>query len=429
MSSATTSESPTPLCRYASFSVAAAVALCLAVPSGYSYSPALLSLASVPILLYKRPALRLSRADWWLLATFAFYFVVIAASSFYHDLPSGSFEEPSRFLFAIPVLLFFLAYPPQERYWWAALLMGSVAGGALALWQALIEDRARATGFMGAIQFGNLSLLMGWLCMTGMGWAQQQPRKLAWCVGLSVAAVAGITASLLSGSRGGWLALPILLLLLYVTYRRHLPRRTMATVLVVLVSVLAVSYVVPQTGVQDRIGRAVSEYQAYRAGDYQSTSVGLRLEMWDASLQLAKQRPWSGWGESAYGQKLASLIQDERSRQSIARYGHVHSDLLDVYLRHGLPGLLALILVYIVPFILFAQKFKRGGASDTYAASGMVLMAAVTIFGLTQAFLRHNSGITVYMFYLAVLWGYVRLTASEPAGDNSACPVGSAAGH
>jgi O-antigen ligase len=386
-------------------------------------------LASVPILLYKRPALRLTCADWLLMATFAFYFVVVAASSFYHALPSGSFEEPSRFLFAIPVLLFFLAYPPQERYWWGALIVGCVAGGALALWQTLMQDRARATGFMGAIQFGNLSLLMGWLCMMGMGWAQQQARKRAWCWGLSVAAVAGIAASLLSGSRGGWLALPVLLLLLYVTYRRKLPRRTMAATLVILVGALAVSYVVPQTGVQDRIERAVSEYQAYRSGQYKSTSVGLRLEMWDASLHLAKQKPWTGWGESAYGQQLASLIQDERSRHSIAGYGHVHSDLLDVYLRHGLPGLLALLLVYVVPFILFAQKFKRGGAADTYAAAGMVLMAAVTIFGLTQAFLRHNSGITVYMFYLAVLWGYVRLSAVEPAAGVSAGSGAPAAGH
>jgi O-antigen ligase len=71
-------------------------------------------------------------------------------------------------------------------------------------------------------------------------------------------------------------------------------------------------------------------------------------------------------------------------------------------------GLFALLLVYAVPFTLFARKFVRGGVGDTYAVAGMILVASIATFGLTQAFFRHNSGVTVYLFYLVVLWAYLR---------------------
>ncbi|WP_049723497.1 O-antigen ligase family protein [Gilvimarinus polysaccharolyticus] len=398
----------TPLRRYASYTVAAAVALCLAIPSGYSYAPALLILCSLPILFIKRPRLCLGRSDWVLIGTLLFYFMISAAISLYHQLPSSSYEEPSRFLLTIPVLLLLLAYPPRQSYWWSALIIGTLAGGILALWQILVENRVRAGGFMNPIQFGNLSLLMGVLCLTGIGWAREQRHATLWWAALCVAALAGATASLLSGARGGWLALPVMLALLYWAYRRYLPKRTLALTLAVFASGLIALYIIPQTGVQARIDRAISDYQEYSSGVHMSSSVGMRLEMWSAGIALATKQPLLGWGESAYGEKLTGMIEDDRSRVIINQYDHVHSDSLDAFLRRGLLGLFALLLVYAVPFALFARKFVRGGAGDPYAIAGLILVASIATFGLTQAFFRHNSGVTVYLFYMVVLWAYVR---------------------
>lgn len=412
----------TPLRRYASYTVAAAVALCLAIPSGYSYAPALLILCSIPILLIKRPHLRLERSDWLLIGTLLFYLVVSVVISAYHHLPSSSFEEPSRFLVTIPVLLFLLAYPPREGYWWGALIVGTLAGGVLALWQVLVEGSARADGFMNSIQFGNLSLLMGVLCLTGIGWARQQRHATCWWVVLCVAAFAGAVASLVSGSRGGWLALPVMLVLLYWAYRRYLPKRTLAVALAVFIAGLIALYVIPQTGAQARIDRAITDFQDYSNGVNMSSSVGMRLEMWRAGTELAVKKPLLGWGESAYGKKLTGMIEDDRSRTIIDRYDHVHSDSLDAFLRRGLLGLFALLLVYAVPFVLFARKFMRGGAGDAYAVAGMILVASIAIFGLTQAFFRHNSGVTVYLFYMVVLWTYLRAAERRTSDTNAVLP-------
>jgi len=421
MKSTTDSKRFMPLHCYTSLSVAAVVSLCLAIPSGYSYASALMILVSIPILLYKRPSLSLSRSDWLLIGTLIFYCVVATASGLYHQLPGSSFEKPSRFLLVIPTIVFLLAYPPRARYWWGALTIGTLAGCVLAVWQVLVEDRSRATGFMNSIQFGNLSLLMGGLSLAGIGWASKQRRKMHWCVALCVAGAAGLVASLLSGSRGGWLAIPAILVILYVAYRRYLPRRTMASALAVLAASLVIFYLVPQTGVQARIEHAVVDYQDYLSGENKSTSVGMRLEMWGAGLALAGQKPLLGWGESAYGKTLTELVEDERAGEMIYHYEHVHSDLLDVYLRAGLIGLLALVLVFAVPFALFTRAFTRGGAGDPYAVAGMILVVSIVIFGLTQAFFRHNSGVTVYLFYLAVLWSALR-AADQPL--ESACASG-----
>jgi|SRR5690554_779561 len=398
----------TPLNRYASYTVAAAAALCLAIPSGYSYTPALLSLCSLPILLIKRPQLQLDRSDWLLIGSLLFYFVVTSSINLYHGLSSSSYEEPSRFFLTLPVLLFLLAYPPRESYWWGGLIVGTLAAGALALWQVCVEERARAGGFMNPIQFGNISLLMGVMCLAGIGWARQQPHAKLWRYALYLAALAGAVASLVSGARGGWLALPVMLLLLYLACRRFAPKRTLALALAALAIGLVALYWVPQTGVEARIDRAFLDYQNYSNGEHMSSSVGMRLEMWGSGAALAAQKPWLGWGESAYGNKLTSMIEDDRSRMIISHYDHVHSDTLDVFLRRGLLGLVALLLVYGVPFVLFACKFKRARAGESYAVAGMMLVSAIAIFGLTQAFFRHNSGVTVYVFYMMVLWAYLR---------------------
>jgi O-antigen ligase len=55
---------------------------------------------------------------------------------------------------------------------------------------------------------------------------------------------------------------------------------------------------------------------------------------------------------------------------------------------------------------LFARHFSEPDLTKrSIAVAGVLLPVTYIDFGLTQVFLSHNSGVMMYAFWLAVLWG------------------------
>src|SRR5690606_37301905 len=122
----------------------------------------------------------------------------------------------------------------------------------------------------------------------------QRERRL-WIALLLAGAVGGVLGSLLSGSRGGWVGLPLVLLVLYRAYSEFISRRMKLVLPVVLVVAAGVLYQVPQLGVQQRVHAAFEDIPLFQQGD-SDTSLGARFEVWKAASQLALMKPVFGWG-------------------------------------------------------------------------------------------------------------------------------------
>lgn len=411
---------------FISWAVALAGALCLSVPSGYSYGPALLFLVGLPLLAIKRPAVPWREEDKWLLLALLYTFFTVVLLNVIHAQPLSDYEQASRYILAMLVLTLALAYPPRAMFWWSGLVFGAIAGGGLAIWQVASGSHVRAEGFMIAVQFGNLSLLLGFLCLAGIGWALGQPRAPLWVSALVLAAVLGLVGSLLSGTRGGWLALPVGLTIIYLGYRTQMRRRYLASGIAAAVAIMAVLYLVPHTGVQERIHMAGEEVENYFETQQAYSSVGIRFEMWRTSLLLTHEYPLFGWGEREYLEPMQALIADEELASGIARFTHVHNDILDSLLKQGVVGLSGLLVIYLVPLWLFMRQLSpaRGGHRRevrAFALSGILLVTCLMTFGLSQAFFSHNSGVTVYLFFLVVIWCLLRRAQRQP-GESSGGP-------
>lgn len=150
-----------------------------------------------------------------------------------------------------------------------------------ALWQRW-EFAARIDGheLLHAILFGNLGLLMGALCLAGLGWAWTRPRRALWIPLLALGVAGGLVPSMLSGTRGGWLALPLMLLVFQRGFVRWLTGRTQLAICLTVLTLGVSAYAVPQTGVEQRAQLAVTELRHYLAEEPASTrSLILRLEM------------------------------------------------------------------------------------------------------------------------------------------------------
>lgn len=381
-------------------------AVALVIPSGYSVGALLLLLGSA-VLLFSRPRLALSRQDKWImLVMLAFCLTGLWEIAIFQE-ELREFDRPSRFLLAIPVLLLVMAYPPRFAFLWSGLVVGALGAGGWAGWQKLVEGTDRATGYTYVIQFGDISMLLGILCLAGLGWALAQPHRKSWFALLLLGALGGLLGSLFSGSRGGWVGLPFVFLVLYRAYGGLMTRRTQGVLAVLCIAGATTVYAIPQMGVQQRVHSAFSDIARYTAGEGQMSSLGARFEMWHGASLLIAERPLLGWGETGYPVGMNRLADDGIVAPRVAeRYGHPHNEFLNAQVKQGILGTVVLLVLYLVPLKLFSRSLRSPNMRlRSLATAGTLLPVAYIDFGLTQSLLEHNSGAMVYAFWLAVLWG------------------------
>lgn len=399
---------------YSSFAVFLLGAVALVVPSGYSIGFALLLLASFT-LLWRRPDFNLQAEDKLMIAVIAIYSLLLIAQLLIDGASLRELDRPSRFLFALPVLLFVLVYPPKIASIFSGLILGSILTGGWAVWQKIFLNIGRAGGYTNTIQFGNISMLLGFFCLAGLGWASIQPRAKAWMALLVLGALLGALGSLLSGSRGGWIGLPFLFFILYRAYGSGLTLKIKFVILSMVFIFISAIYLLPQTGVKERVGQAVENIKDYTAGDNKHTSVGLRLDMWKGALTLISEKPISGWGWSGYKERMQELV-DEKGFPQFAADHHAHNEYLDNYGKRGLLGIVSLLALYLVPLSLFARHLTNSNIEiRSLATMGALLPVAFMDFGLTQMFFSHNSGVMIYSCWLAVIWGSMRTLENRTA--------------
>ena len=384
-------------------------ALSLCVDSGYSLGAVVLLLSST-CLLWQRPRLGLQRQDWLLIAALLAYCLIFVANMLYHGDPGREFDMPLRALLAVPVLLLLLAYPPRPAAWWSGVAVGAIAGAALALWQFTMQDMPRPQGSTSnAIHYGNASMLLGMLSLAGLEWARAQRRALAWSALLLAGCLAGVFGSVISGSRGGWVALPVCVLIIAVHNARQHGLRYLAVTLSAMAVLVAIAYALPHSPIRERTAIAVTEVEKMNDPANATTSIGQRFEMWRTALLLSSERPLLGIGRNGYLDEKKQLVLEGKMGTTTSDATNAHNDYLDVLVKRGATGLLALFGLFLLPLCLFARALRHGAASGhPFALGGVVLCICYIIFGLTTSSLTLNIGIIMLVFPMAMQWALLR---------------------
>jgi O-antigen ligase len=398
---------------YTSVAVFLFSAISLVVPSGFSLGAVML-IAGSAALLKKRLKPALAMPDYRLIAVLAQYFVVCVLANLIHHEIAREYDIPSRFVLVIPALLLLLAYPPRPAAIWSGLAVGAIAAGVFAGWQNMDMGQMRAAGFTNPIQFGNISLLLGVLCLAGMTWATSQRQAVFWTGLMLAGAELGILGSIFTGSRGSWISLPFCVVVLYLCRRGAINKFQLIVGAIAAITFFAAVYAIPSIDVKARIQQAVTETSGYAHDGNAENSSGARLEMWRVGLAIFPQHPWLGWGKQGYMNKKNQLIESGTASEIIKDHTHLHNEYLDALVKRGLPGLASTLVLYLVPLLLFATRIKKAGPNGRpYAVAGVLLIVCYLGFGLTQAFLTHNNGVTLFAFLLAIFWASLRSREHE----------------
>ena len=289
-------------------------------------------------------------------------------------------------------------FKPKPDWFWIGLGLGAIGAAIFSGYQALVQG-LRAGGFVHPIQFGNIALLLGVLCLV----RALVGARLAWLNAiLWVGFIAGLAASVWSKTRGGWVALVIIFIWILVNATKHwtLLRRSLTFAAFCLF--LLVPSLQPNGVVQSRIAEATAEFNAYVETGKQDTSVGARLAMWRLGWANVTKAPWLGQGDKGWIELRDSAIEDGQLSAFSSPFKHLHNEYLNTLFKHGLIGLALYLALFLVPMLMFFRPYLHHVAIEvrSLAMAGMVIPMMYMDFGLTQTFLSHNSGRVV----LCSLW-------------------------
>lgn len=334
------------------------------------------------------------------IAIYAYCAAMVSAS-----IVNGTLRADVAYFLPLITLLFFpISYSTWSIIDKASLARIAVVASAAACCGALVLaivqyywiGMLRAEGGAGnPIVFATVTCLAVMMCLSG---ALSGIEK-AWKP-LTVAALAGVVATIYSGSRMVWVALLIAAVAILVVNRHRFTRANMRRLLIVAGASSLLTAAITFPIIVDRTHFLFDDWQALTTKGDHSTPLGLRVGLWDIGLDAFREAPFFGHGISA----SRTLSQDgfkERFRTNQG-FNHFHNGFLTALVEAGLLGALALATIFGVA-IWIAARVLRLSADPVERFGATMIVVTVIIYvtgGLTGILVGHDILDSTLMVFL-----------------------------
>jgi O-antigen ligase len=336
-------------------------------------------------------------------ASMSCLFVATLISPLYHlSFHFDSLDGPSRFLFAVPIYLMLrsvpLSFPRALEY---GFPLGAIAGFLTSILFPSTDWQIPGTYFVDPAQFGGAILSLGFLSLATINWTRTDPLAV---VGLKLLGfVVGMYGAIETGERGVWIAIPAVLILL-AYYQLSWKWRVYATVLAI-VAGLASYWAIPT--VRDRIAYTEIELHNVINRDF-DTSLGLRLQIWNATIEIIRENPIFGIGPAQEVRDQFRVMHQKGWFTSLgfeAASSQVHNEILANAARLGIFGLLSILAIYFIPLVLFVKTATASVERVKVVAGvmGTLFVATYFIVGLTIETFNIKTIATYYALTIATL--------------------------
>lgn len=316
------------------------------------------------------------------------------------------FQGGSRLLLCIPIYLMFrkaFILRSAQAYEWLSIgvIVGSFGALVLALYQFVILHMPRVDGFLFSINFGYLACSLAFLSLC------LSIKKSKYRVLLFLAFIASIISTTLTLTRGAIFAIPLLLILCAVLNWKKLKLTSALIVGFIVLSLGAYWY---SDAVKQRIDFTNNEVSHIFSGDVKAAeSIGTRLFLWRAATEAFMQSPLIGLPyderETLNKQLYAEGKVNEYTRD--LNRGHAHSQYFEMLASNGILGIVAIIMMLVVPFAVFTQHYRK--TNSLWGYTGAVFVAGFMLFCLTEAPLQANLISAFYGFILATFFALIRI--------------------
>ena len=360
---------------------------------------------------FQKPRPSFSRDEKWLMGAFAAYLAIYLLSAAVNSLTGvlveirGRHFEKEAYLFTfIPICFLFRRFHiPAWVVWWGVALGGILVGCYAMIDFGWIDIEYRVRGAYNPIMFGCLSLTMAFMAIQGYRYFRRRH------VLLSIVPLAGFflgtVSSILTGSRGAWIAIPAFFGITLFHLGKNPRRLELALIIGTFCVALFAAYKIPETGVSQRFQFAQNDLRKFAKGDVTiENSVGLRLASWDASWQMVKGHLLLGIGPGGYQPTILKMSREGKLPYAVDVYHtQPHSIYFAVLVDGGIAGIIILLAVLILPVYIFLQRIRGSGPNKPAAYAGLVLAVGYIHFGLTETIFGRNLFVAFYVIMLAML--------------------------
>lgn len=337
-----------------------------------------------------------------LIFTLVGYFIFQLISLLIHQDRLRELDIPSKMLLLLPTLIAFrYIWLPVERLA-NGIFTASFIAAVVGCVQVFILGYDVSFPQIMRIQSGDVAMTMSlfggaFYCYF---YAQKQHKT---ALIAAVACGAALLASLTTGARGAWIALPLFGLILFF-YRRLLSKFVVGG----LVFTALIGAIFAGTLIEKRFYEAKQDVVLYLDKSNTETSLGARFDMWKSALMGVEEKPLFGWGQAGVKEMRQQHFEQGLISEYAAQFSHSHNQYLHEAAVHGIFGLVALLAFFLVPLRLFWLRLRlasNGSLVYLYGVLGISHIFATMGYCLSQAFFAHNSGMIFYMFVLLVLLG------------------------
>lgn len=321
------------------------------------------------------------------------------------------YDAPLRFLLAVPVFLFALRARLD-----AAAALRWILPLSLALTAAYLAvigspwhwgPERMHTAVADPLVFGYLSLAFALMCLALAAPVPGKP-LLHWRVLVPLLGAAlGTYLSIRSGSRSGWLAIPIVLgIWLHVRMGGH-RLAWVGGIALALAGGVAAYQLLPVF--KGRVDLAVQEVAQYSfEGVAPLNSVGQRITYLRIAADVLAQHPVAGVGDTAHAAPApvtAFSYALPATAQTAFRSGF-HNQVVTSAVRAGVLGGLAALALLLVPVFLHAFRLRRaGGVARENALLGITYATCMAVTSLTTEVVDLKYTASLYALMTAVLCG------------------------
>ena len=385
--------------------------LLLMFPKGYNYGSTALLVLSILFLcylLYKRVGfLEVVRQNKAIFFVTTFYFLVSLFFIFFHGEKIKLIDNPLRAFLFLSVIIFIVYSSLKFDILLYSIPLGSFISGVVALYQYYILSLESAFYNQMKIQSGDMAMSLGLFSFSiAFYFLDVKKSKLAlFSVGCGIF---GVLASILSFARGGWIGVPILLLILIFLYRHLLSKKLLLggiTFLCIISVVLTVN-----NKFVNRLSEAQYELKLYLSGDDKVSSIGERLDMWKIGSKAFLEHPISGWSLKELDYYKKDLSDKNIVTKASISFSHLHNQFIDESVKKGIVGGVAILGVFFLPLYVFytKQKNKQNNKRIKFITTlGIVHILSTMSYCVTQAFISHNSGNIFYFFVLFLFYAFM----------------------
>lgn len=333
-------------------------------------------------------------------------FVFIAAIPLAIKSGEGeALDAPSRFLIVSVVFIALYRVPINGKWLLRSTMLACTLAFAVACYELATTNNNRVNIGIGILESAYTLSLLVFTCL--IAFLDEQERK--WKVLALLSLVLGLIAISQTGTRGAWLAI---LITGIIFLRLISPTNFVKTLLIgsLLCGVTGVAGYKLSKNIEERVDSTVDELTSFGNFD-RVTSTNLRLIYWEHAWEGFTQSPLTGLSY----EENASLRREFKDRYQTHIVGtddgrsSSHNEILNAMVQKGIIGLMAILLVYLIPLKHFINKIKSNyPAVKNYAIAGICSISAMIASGLTEAPLMHTSVSVTYGMMLVLLYHAIR---------------------